>query len=695
MEFASSLMLLVLGGIIGAVCCLLLQVGLVRAILLLSDPPRNAFQHTPPRLHPDLDTFLKSHPRPLEDHQRDELPTETCNALNLLLHFIFANIRDTPPVRKWFMKMLNKDFQDIKKTSAINTMLERITVRDYSLGSSIPLISNVTLVRPKTGEIGDKELDILAQVSYKGQFQIKIDADLVFGMQATISVSFLEMDGRVRIAFRKQPQPHFWVSFVQDPILKFDVESVFQGKSIAQLNSLLANQIRRTIRKKHTLPGFKIRYDPLFPKPQTAVEVKPKLRGKPLQIGRLRVRVIAAYDLQRVRSVTKGALAFCMLSLKNSEDIDQVHRAQASERSFTVFEVELPKAGPGGSLGFQFHPVSKENQEQCRVDEIDPGGPAHFSALQKDDIVTAINGVAVISVKQAIRIIKQTTDRVILSVKREERAPPPNPKAEPEDRTSRTTSKVSLTESPKWNQTLEFDVEAGDETLYVRLYECGDDSRGQKAGRTFLIGYAEIPLRSVSMAVASTGKPHISAYPLSTSRSGGLEIGEIELEFFYSSTESARSTRATTATTAPASTPRHQHDDDTRSTGSGNARAPAPSISEEPYEVINFLDGSELFRDMPPLERQRHLADLVQTSQTLVDLEEETKIDLERQLEEALNAGDSETVDNIRANLAASEERMSIVWPRLVRCFDAQRVCEEELQRLPRKPSTSLFSSMN
>ena len=46
------------------------------------------------------------------------------------------------------------------------------------------------------------------------------------------------------------------------------------------------------------------------------------------------------------------------------------------------------------------------------------------------------------------------------------------------------TSRVSLSESPQWNQTLEFNVEQGQDSLYIRLYECRPDVPGSKvAGR--------------------------------------------------------------------------------------------------------------------------------------------------------------------------------------------------------------------
>ena len=95
------------------------------------------------------------------------------------------------PFPRWFLKMLNTDFQLIQKTSAAGKLLKRVTVYivpcmnllalmcvscfhhiakfpltspfitlhiskvcDLSFGSSLPMIQNVQIVRPEKGELG-------------------------------------------------------------------------------------------------------------------------------------------------------------------------------------------------------------------------------------------------------------------------------------------------------------------------------------------------------------------------------------------------------------------------------------------------------------------------------------------------------------------------------------------------------------
>lgn len=44
------------------------------------------------------------------------------------------------------------------------------------------------------------------------------------------------------------------------------VDSNFEGKKLPKLTSFIHNQIRKSIKKKHTLPRYKVRYKPFFVK---------------------------------------------------------------------------------------------------------------------------------------------------------------------------------------------------------------------------------------------------------------------------------------------------------------------------------------------------------------------------------------------------------------------------------------------
>ena len=109
----------------------------------------------------------------------------------------------------------------------------------------------------------------------------------MLGKHATISVTVLKLQGRAKLAvhIRSTTATHHPCSCdtrrrrttgsrscrIRCCSLRFaaachvvfasvaQVESLVQGHSLEQLNSLIFNQIKRSIKRKHTLPAYKIR----------------------------------------------------------------------------------------------------------------------------------------------------------------------------------------------------------------------------------------------------------------------------------------------------------------------------------------------------------------------------------------------------------------------------------------------------
>eukprot|EP00051_Salpingoeca_urceolata_P015520 m.201597 g.201597 ORF g.201597 m.201597 type:complete len:380 (+) comp18424_c0_seq2:491-1630(+) len=264
-----------------------------------------------PQLPPELKDFVRAHPRPLP-HQRDEIPTEKCEAVNFLLSFIFKELRDTVPVRRYFLRMLTANFKRLLNTTSVGKVIKRARVQDLDLGKCMPHIGGVTVVRPKNSKFEDQqEVDLAVDVAYKGNWHLTIAADLVFNKSATVSVTVLELTGKLRLALRHFPVPHYSVSFYEEPNLRLEVESVFEGKDVSQLNSIIANQIRRSIRRNWTLPAGKMRFKPLFQQPTEDAEPVVTMFGKPLFVGDLTIEVVGAIDLTTRRSGTDCAGRLC------------------------------------------------------------------------------------------------------------------------------------------------------------------------------------------------------------------------------------------------------------------------------------------------------------------------------------------------------------------------------------------------
>ena len=50
------------------------------------------------------------------------------------------------------MKQINKEFMEILLTKTQGKMLERLSVREYSMGTSLPVLSNIVVVKAKQGD---------------------------------------------------------------------------------------------------------------------------------------------------------------------------------------------------------------------------------------------------------------------------------------------------------------------------------------------------------------------------------------------------------------------------------------------------------------------------------------------------------------------------------------------------------------
>lgn len=74
-----------------------------------------------------------------------------------------------------------------------------------------------------------------------------------------------KLTGKARLQFTRIPYTHWSLSFYSEPILELQVESQFQGRQLQpQIINLITGQIRRAVRRKHTLPRYKLRYKPFF-----------------------------------------------------------------------------------------------------------------------------------------------------------------------------------------------------------------------------------------------------------------------------------------------------------------------------------------------------------------------------------------------------------------------------------------------
>ena len=61
-------------------------------------------------------------------------------SLNLLLAFLWKEWRDSPQMRAFFLKKMNFEFSELMQGRTASKLIEQITIEEFSLGSSLPVI---------------------------------------------------------------------------------------------------------------------------------------------------------------------------------------------------------------------------------------------------------------------------------------------------------------------------------------------------------------------------------------------------------------------------------------------------------------------------------------------------------------------------------------------------------------------------
>ncbi|XP_042094655.1 PDZ domain-containing protein 8 isoform X2 [Ovis aries] len=315
---------------------------------------------------------------------------ETCYFLNAIILFLFRELRDTALARRWVTKKIKVEFEELLQTKTAGRLLEGLSLREVFLGETVPFIKTIRLLRPvapsATGEpdgpegealppaTTPEELAFEAEVEYNGGFHLAIDVDLVFGKSAYLFVKLSRVVGRLRFVLTRVPFTHWFFSFVEDPLIDFEVRSQFEGRPLPQLTSFIVNQLKKIIKRKHTLPSYKIR-----------------------------LLIFGSYDTE--------ANIHCTLELSTGV-------WEEKQRS-SIKTVELIK-GNLQSVGLTLRLVQSTDGYAGHViiETVAPNSPAAIANLQRGDRLIAIGGVKITSTLQVLKLIKQAGDRVLVYYER-------------------------------------------------------------------------------------------------------------------------------------------------------------------------------------------------------------------------------------------------------------------------------------
>lgn len=339
---------------------------------------------------------------------------ESAHSLNAIFGFLFGELKDTKMVRRWVVRKMNVELEELLQTKTAGRVLEQITVRDYCLGSTLPTINKMSLMKCNSSSPGraPEEVEVALSVKYSGGFRISVDVDLAFGTSAYVSITVTKLVGRGRLSFTRHPYSHWSFSFFEEPELEFSTKTHFEGRVVPQLSGLIVNQIKKTIRKKHILPAYKLRYKPFFVKPDPpGIHDEVLVENSKLTVGTIQITVVECSRLPFSKE-NEDTEMYCTLSIDaiawRQDDIEKKFLGE-------IYEVDIQK-GANKFVGVTFQPGSYE--KEVLVSTISPESPAVNKNLRRGDRVLFVDGVKAQTPKQVARLVKQAKDRFTLKIQR-------------------------------------------------------------------------------------------------------------------------------------------------------------------------------------------------------------------------------------------------------------------------------------
>ncbi|XP_023298592.2 PDZ domain-containing protein 8 [Lucilia cuprina] len=337
-------------------------------------------------------------PNPLGIHLNSkDADASSLISLNFVMQFLFHELKNSNRVRKWFYRKLSLELDELIAKTTTGKLFDKLTIKQLELGDQFPEIKTLRVHNVELDESGERieNLDLLLEIHYMGNFRTSIDADMVLGKKGSLTLKVKQLSGLARLQFTRNPYTHWSLSFLGDPELDLAIESKYQGRQMqSNITSLISNQIRKAVRRKHTLPNYKLRYKPFFHKtPEEDVGesegIQPNgvLEVKVSEISRL---MCPAHLTDIYCSITMASLAF-------------VEAHQQDDRHVMVsLDVEIHKA-KNQQIGIIFKQSSADIVE---IEAVLPNTPACKSNLKVGDILLAIEGKRVTTIQQVAKVIK-------------------------------------------------------------------------------------------------------------------------------------------------------------------------------------------------------------------------------------------------------------------------------------------------
>ncbi|XP_017880723.1 PDZ domain-containing protein 8 isoform X2 [Ceratina calcarata] len=405
----------------GIICTLALEFYLLKKYLEsgpLASPTKRTLHHGKARLPSELLERIQDERPSSSNLARQGMCQGNENlAINLTLQFLFNELRNAERVRVWLYRKLNNEFKELLTQSTTAKLLDSVQLRDLNLGTQFPTIKGLEVADSKidadTGLL--ESLDLSLDLHYSGNFQLSIDVKMLLGKTAYMALQVKRISGRARLQFTRVPYTHWSLSFYSDPILELEVQSQFQGRQLQpQIISLITGQIRRAVRRKHTLPRYKLRYKPFFRRLNDEAVDLSEVANIQLTSGYLEVSLVEVsrlnLGLNMLNAEDRSQIEiYCTISVDSTP---WVYLTQYTGVSYMVLDVIISKVS-SQQLGVVFKQefVPEIGHVCVLVETIIAGSPAAIAEMKKGDVLVAVDGKKVSNMNQVAKFVKSAVQR--------------------------------------------------------------------------------------------------------------------------------------------------------------------------------------------------------------------------------------------------------------------------------------------
>lgn len=208
-----------------------------------------------------------------------------------------------------------------------------------------------------------------------------------------------QLTGKARLQFTRKPFTHWSLSFITEPLIDLAIESQIQGRQMqSNLTSLISTAVKKAIRRKHTLPNYKLRFKPFFNR-----LIYDDIDMPIQQSGTLEVTIRTLARLNYPGHVTQvyGTLTLSRYPFVTANQVDD-------QNISILLDIEIHKA-KNQQIGIIF----KQTTDQILIETIIPNTPAAVAKLKRGDVLLSIEGRRVVHINHVAKILKSLNKSAI------------------------------------------------------------------------------------------------------------------------------------------------------------------------------------------------------------------------------------------------------------------------------------------